>query len=99
MDDLKDKVVLITGSSSGIGAATAMDFAQSKARVAVHYNSHAEQAHAVLAGVRAAGGDGDVFHADVADTAQLERLAADVCRRFGRIDILVNNAGGFIRRC
>lgn len=99
MDDLRDKVVLITGSSSGIGAATAIDFARSKARVAVHYNSHAEQAHAVLASVRAAGGDGAVFHADVADTAQLERLAGEVQRHFGRIDILVNNAGGFIRRC
>ncbi len=99
MDDLKDKVVLITGSSSGIGAATAIDFGASKARVAVHYNSHAEQAHAVLSEVRAAGGDGAVFHADVADTAQLERLASDVCTHFGRIDVLVNNAGSLVQRC
>lgn len=99
MDDLKDKVVLITGSSSGIGAATAIDFGASGARVAVHYNSHAEQAHSVLSAVRAAGGDGAVFHADVADTAQLDRLATDVCRHFGRIDILVNNAGSLVQRC
>lgn len=98
MDDLKDKVILITGASSGIGAATAIDFGASKARVAVHYNSHAEQAQAVLSEVRAAGGDGAVFHADVADTAQLERLATEVCQHFGRIDVLVNNAGGFIMR-
>ena len=98
MDDLKDKVVLITGASSGIGAAAAVDFAAQGARIAVHCHSHPEQAHAVLARVRAAGGDGAVFRADVSDTAQLERLAAEVHQHFGRIDVLVNNAGGFVRR-
>jgi 3-oxoacyl-[acyl-carrier protein] reductase len=48
--------------------------------------------------VQAAGGGGAVFRADVSDTAQLERLAAEVHRHFGRIDVLVNNAGGFVRR-
>ena len=98
MDDLKDKVVLITGASSGIGAAAAVDFAAQGARIAVHCHSHPEQAHAVLARVRAAGGDGAVFRADVSDTAQLERLAAEVHQHFGRIDVLINNAGGFVRR-
>ena len=94
MDDLKNKVVLITGASSGIGAAAAVDFAAQGARIAVHCHSHPEQANAVLA----AGGGGAVFRADVSDTAQLERLAAEVHRHFGRIDVLVNNAGGFVRR-
>jgi len=98
MDDLKDKVVLITGASSGIGAAAAVDFAAQGARIAVHCHSHPEQANAVLARVQAAGGGGAVFRADVSDTAQIERLAAEVHRHFGRIDVLVNNAGGFVRR-
>lgn len=98
MDDLRDKVVLITGASSGIGAAAAVDFAACGAKVAVHYNSRSEQAHAVLERVRAAGSDGALFQADVADTDQLARLAAEVQQRFGRIDVLVNNAGGFVQR-
>ena len=98
MFDLKNKVVLITGSSSGIGAAAAVDFAAYGARVAVHYNAHPALAQAVLAQVRAAGGEGAVFHADVTDTAQLERLATEVQQHFGRIDVLVNNAGSFVQR-
>ncbi len=98
MFDLKNKVVLITGSSSGIGAAAAVDFGAYGSRVAVHYNAHPAQAQAVLARVRAAGGEGAVFHADVTDTTQLERLATEVQQRFGRIDVLVNNAGSFVQR-
>jgi 3-oxoacyl-[acyl-carrier protein] reductase len=98
MFDLKDKVVLITGSSSGIGAAAALDFASWGARVAVHCHSHPEQAQTVLAQVRQAGSDGAVFKADVSDTAELARLAAEVHGHFGRIDVLVNNAGGFVQR-
>jgi 3-oxoacyl-[acyl-carrier protein] reductase len=98
MDDLKGKVALITGASSGIGAAAATAFAAHGARVAVHYHSRAAQAHAVLDQVRAAGSDGAVFQADAADTAQLARLASEVNRHFGRIDVLVNNAGGFVQR-
>lgn len=98
MHDLKGKVVLITGASSGIGAATAIDFGAWGAHVAVHYNSHPEEAERVLAKVREGGGDGAVFRADVSDTKQLDRLAADVRAHFGRIDVLVNNAGSLVQR-
>ena len=98
MDDLRNKVVLVTGSSTGIGAAAALAFAKYGARVAVHYHSHAQEAHGVLSGVQEAGGEGAVFRADVADTAQLQRLAEEVQQHFGRIDVLVNNVGGFVQR-
>ncbi|MEO8858074.1 MAG: SDR family NAD(P)-dependent oxidoreductase [Burkholderiaceae bacterium] len=98
MDDLKGKVVLITGSSSGIGAAAAQAFAAHGARVAIHGHLHAAQALQVLGRIVETGGEGAVFNADVADTAQLERLAGEVQRHFGRIDVLVNNAGGFVQR-
>lgn len=98
MDDLTNKVVLITGSSSGIGAAAAIAFAAHGARVAIHYHSGAVQAQAVLAQVRRAGAEAAVFRADVADTAQLASLALEVQQHFGRIDVLINNAGGFIQR-
>ncbi len=98
MRDLKNKVVLITGASSGIGAAAAVDFGAWGARVAVHYNAHAEQARQVLQRVRDAGGEGEVFQADISDTAQSDRLVQQVHKHFGRIDVLVNNAGGFVQR-
>ena len=98
MDDLKNKVVLITGSSSGIGAAAAIAFAGYGARVAIHSHSSAGRAQAVLAKVREAGAEAALFRADVADTAQLARLATEVQQHFGRIDVLINNAGGFVQR-
>ena len=98
MEDLRGKVVLITGSSSGIGAAAATAFAARGAHVAIHFHTREAQAHAVLQQVRSHGSQGAVFGADVQDTAQLARLADDVLQHFGRIDVLVNNAGGFVQR-
>lgn len=98
MQDLKGKIVLVTGASSGIGAAVARAFADHGAHVAVHYRSQREAAEAVAADVRAQGCQAGIFQADVSDTAQTDRLAAEVLARFGAVDILVNNAGGFVRR-
>jgi 3-oxoacyl-[acyl-carrier protein] reductase len=98
MDDLKGKVALITGGSSGIGASAALAFGRQGTLVAVHYNSRKSEAEAIAAQIRQAGSDAAVFQADVSQTAQLDRLAEEVHARFGRIDILVNNAGGFVQR-
>ncbi len=98
MRDLKNKVVLVTGASSGIGAAAAVDFGAWGARVAVHYNTHAEQAREVARRVQEAGGEAAVFSADITRTDEAARLVAEVARHFGRIDVLVNNAGGFVQR-
>jgi 3-oxoacyl-[acyl-carrier protein] reductase len=92
-DELAGRVILITGSSRGIGAETAVQAAALGARVAVHYNASADGAERTLARVRDAGGEGEAFQADVSDGGQAEALVAHVIERFGRLDGLVNNAG------
>ncbi len=90
---LAGRVVLITGSSRGIGAEVAVKAAAEGAVVAIHYRNGAAEAAATLDRVRAAGSDAETFAADIADGAQAEALVERVIERFGRIDGLVNNAG------
>ena len=90
---LQDRVVLVTGSSRGIGAEVAVRAAAVGARVAIHCHSHPEGAERTLQRVREAGGEGAVFRADLADGGEAEELVAGVIGHFGRIDGLVNNAG------
>ncbi len=92
-DALAGRVVLVTGSSRGIGAEVAVKAAGAGATVVVHYGRSRDGAERTLERVRAAGGDGAAFAADVAAGPEAERLIADVLERFGRIDGLVNNAG------
>jgi 3-oxoacyl-[acyl-carrier protein] reductase len=92
-DELSGRVVLVTGSSRGIGAEIAVLAAAEGARVAVHYNRSPDGAARTLDRIAAAGGHGGVFEADVADGAAAEGLVASVIERFGRVDALVNNAG------
>jgi 3-oxoacyl-[acyl-carrier protein] reductase len=98
MSDLKGKVALITGSSTGIGAAAARAFGLAGARVAVHYHASEAQARAVAADIGAAGGTAALFHADMMQSGEPRRLAEAVHRHFGRIDVLVNNAGNVFGR-
>jgi 3-oxoacyl-[acyl-carrier protein] reductase len=98
MTDLKDKVVLITGSSTGIGAAAARAFGAAGARVAVHFQSSEQAAHAVATDVAHAGGAAAVFRADLMRSAEAGRLVVEVQRHFGRIDVLINNAGNVFDR-
>ena len=90
---LAGRVVLITGSSRGIGAEVAAKAAAEGAVVAVHYQHSAEGAQETLDRVRAAGAEGASFTAALGDGGQAEQLVADVIDRFGRLDGLVNNAG------
>jgi len=90
---LADRVILVTGSSRGIGAEVAAKAAAEGATIAVHYGTSREGAERTLARVREAGADGDCFAADIGDGAQAERLVTAVIDRFGRVDGLVNNAG------
>src|SRR5262249_32330760 len=96
--DLADKVVLITGASTGIGAAAAVAFASAGSRVVVHYNASREAAEGVGARIRAAGGRADAVHGDVTQAEAVRRIVADTTALHGRIDVLVNNAGGMVGR-
>jgi len=92
-DALAGRVVLVTGSSRGIGAEVAAKAGAAGARVAVHFKSSREGAERTAARIRDGGSEVDCFQADVSDGAQAEALVAQVIERFGRIDGLVNNAG------
>lgn len=98
IEDLKGRAVLVTGASTGIGAAVARAFGAQGARVAVHCHSHRDAAEAVAADVRAAGGEALVLQADVTSSAACRALVADTVAAFGGIDVLVNNAGAMVQR-
>jgi len=96
--DLKGKVVLITGASTGIGAAAARAFGRAGSKVVIHYNSSRAAAETVAADVRALGGEAVLAGGDVTQSANVKRIVAEAITAFGRIDVLVNNAGGMIGR-
>ena len=89
---LRDKVALITGAGSGIGAATAVLFAQEGAKVALA-DLHPGNLDTVAAQVKSAGGEALVMAADVTSRADSQRLVDETVKRFGRVDVLVNSAG------
>ncbi len=98
LDDLKGKRALITGSSTGIGAAVAKEFARLGVAVAVHGNRNAEAAEAVAGDIRAAGGKAVVVLGDVSKSGEADRIVADAVAGLGGLDILVNNAGAILDR-
>jgi NAD(P)-dependent dehydrogenase (short-subunit alcohol dehydrogenase family) len=87
------KVCVVTGSSSGIGAATARLFASQGWNVLVNYSRAPEPAEAVAAQCRALGADVLVVKADVSQDADCRAMAGQAQARWGRADVLVNNAG------
>src|SRR5690606_20272780 len=93
MRNLQDKVVLITGSSKGIGAEMARQFGVAGARVVVNYASSAQGAEAVVAHIERHGGTAIAVKADVSFEAEVAHLFDAAIDAFGRVDVLVNNAG------
>jgi 3-oxoacyl-[acyl-carrier protein] reductase len=91
----KDKVVLITGSSRGVGKTLALAFAKEGANVVVNYINEKNQADEVAKQIKSTGQHALVVKADVTDHIQVEKMVQELIHEFGRIDILVNNAGSF----
>src|ERR1700723_320933 len=87
-----EKVALITGGTSGIGRATAVDFAEQGANVVISGRREAEGAES-LSLIKKAGGQGLFVRGDVSEESEIETLVAKTLERFGRLDFAFNNAG------
>ena len=88
---LSGKVAVVTGASSGIGAASARLFAEAGARVVVGYNRGIDRAEKVVSELTGSGHK--AMHLPLEDTAQIKKVAVAVKEEFGRCDVLVNSAG------
>jgi 3-oxoacyl-[acyl-carrier protein] reductase len=96
--DLKGRRILVTGSSTGIGAAVAKAYAQAGAEVTVHYNKSRDQAEAVVGAIRATGGKGHLVGGNVSQSAEAVRIVDEAAFAMGGLDVLVNNAGALLKR-
>ncbi|GAA0375106.1 SDR family NAD(P)-dependent oxidoreductase [Bacillus horti] len=90
--ELKNQVALVTGSSSGIGRAVAVAFAQENAKVAITYKSNAKEAEITADMVRSAGGEAFIVRYDLNDEESIKSAISAVASHWGTIHILVNNA-------
>jgi 3-oxoacyl-[acyl-carrier protein] reductase len=93
MNNLKDKVAIVTGASRGIGAAIAERLAQDGAQVIINYAGKAAEAEERVRRITAAGGQAITAQADVSDAAAVARMFDSAEAAYGGVDILVNNAG------
>ncbi len=92
---LKDKIVIITGSSSGIGKATALLFAQEGAAVVVNSKSSQAQGIEVLEEIKKNGGNGIYVPGDVSLPSDVDAIFDKTLAEYGTVDILINNAGRY----
>ena len=96
--DLKDRRILITGSSTGIGAAVARAYARLGAVVTVHGNASRAQAEKLVADIRGEGGRVHLVMGDVTASTEAKRVVNDAAAAMGGLDVLVNNAGALLKR-
>ena len=98
ISDIAGKAVLITGASTGIGAALARAFAAQGASVGLHYNSSVDAAEKLAGEIRDAGGKIALVRGDAARAGEMARVVEETAATFGRLDGLINNAGGMVAR-
>lgn len=98
-NDLSEKVVLISGGGSGIGAAIAEAFGRYGAKVGIHYH-HSDFQVVLECATRicAAGGEAFPLQADLSSSSAVKKMIGKTIEHFGRLDILLNNAGGMVAR-
>jgi len=97
-EDLKGRVALVTGGATGIGGAVSAAFGSAGMKVAVHFNSGADEAASIAADIRRAGGEALVLHGDITEPGATDDLIRRTIEAFGGLDVLVNNAGGMVAR-
>jgi 3-oxoacyl-[acyl-carrier protein] reductase len=96
--DLAGKVFLVTGASTGIGAAVAVAFAVQGARVAVHYNESEEAARSVARAIESKGGNAFLVRGNLDDPSTAAAVVARAAAHFDRLDGLINNGGSMLGR-
>ena len=90
--DLKNRIVLITGASSGIGKAMVKRFAETRATIAIHFNSNSQAADQLA---KEAGNNSKSFQANLIQPTEANMLFKNVLSYYDRLDVLINNAGIF----
>jgi len=93
-----NRVALVTGGSTGIGAATALQLGGCGVKVAINYYKSAREAEEVARKVKSSKGEALLIQADVRQSNQVNEMVRRTVQEFGKIDILVNNAGGIVKR-
>ena len=95
---LSEEVAWVTGSSTGIGRAVAVELAAGGRRVVVHYNASEDEAQDVVREIEGSGGEASLVGGDVSDADEVGRMVGEIQDHYGRLDVLVNNAGSLIER-